>query len=148
MFMVCPLKCMKTKAPPSPKCGAGMLKRKSKRGFAYYACETGMDCGFMSWDVPTDEDCPSCGKSLFKKSGKGRMKPFCINEACPNFLPEDQRGYRRRVKTEDGDPETAIVEEIPEEKKPAKKTAAKKTAAKKTTTKKTTKKAAKEAEEA
>jgi DNA topoisomerase-1 len=150
-----------------PKCGAGMLKRKSKRGFAYYACETGMDCGFMSWDVPTDEDCPSCGKSLFKKSGKGRMKPFCINEECVNFLPEDQRGYRRRVKTEDGDPETAVVEEI-EEEKPAKKTAAKKTAAKKpaakkttakktaakkpaakkTTTKKTTKKAAKEAEEA
>ena len=121
-----------------------------------------MDCGFMSWDVPTDEDCPSCGKSLFKKSGKGRMKPFCINEECVNFLPEDQRGYRRRVKTEDGDPETAIVEEIEEEKKPAKKTAAKKTAAKKTTkktaakkpaakkttTQKTTKKAAKEAEEA
>jgi DNA topoisomerase-1 len=154
-----------------PKCGAGMLKRKSKRGFAYYACETGMDCGFMSWDVPTEEDCPSCGKSLFKKSGKGRMKPFCINEECANFLPEDQRGYRRRVKTENGDPETAVVEELPEEKeekKPAKKTAAKKTttkkstakktttkktaakktAEKKTTTKKTTKKAAKEAEEA
>ena len=147
-----------------PKCGAGMLKRKSKRGFAYYACETGMDCGFMSWDVPTEEDCPSCGKSLFKKSGKGRMKPFCINEACANFLPEDQRGYRRRVKTENGDPETAVVEELPEEKeekKPAKKSAAKKTtktttkkaaakktAEKKTTTKKTTKKAAKEAEEA
>ena len=145
-----------------PKCGAGMLKRKSKRGFAYYACETGMDCGFMSWDVPTEEDCPSCGKSLFKKSGKGRMKPFCINEACPNFLPEDQRGYRRRVKTENNDPETAIVEEI-EPEKPAKKTAAKKTTAKKTaakktaakktttkktTAKKTTRKAAKEAEEA
>ena len=79
------------------------------------------------------------------------MKPFCINEECVNFLPEDQRGYRRRVKTEDGDPETAIVEEIEEEKKPAKKTA-KKTAAKKTTTKKTTKKStkkrAKESEEA
>ena len=146
-----------------PKCGAGMLKRKSKRGFAYYACETGMDCGFMSWDVPTEEDCPSCGKTLFKKGGKGRMKPFCINEECPNFLSEDQRGYRRRGKTENNDPETAVVEEIPaeEEKKPAsRKTAAKKTAkasekktaAKKTTekktTKKTAKKAAKEAEEA
>ena len=123
-----------------PKCGAGMLKRKSKRGFAYYACETGFDCGFMSWDVPTEEDCPSCGKSLFKKSGKGRMKPFCINEECADFLPEDQRGYRRRVKTENNDPETAIVEELPaeEEKKSAKKPAARKTAAKKTTTKKTT----------
>ena len=122
-----------------PKCGSGMLKRKSKRGFAYYACERGAECGFMSWDVPTAEDCPECGQSLFKKSGKGRMKSFCINENCKNFLPEDQRGYRRKVTTQDGDPETAVVEELPaeEEKKTAKKTAAKKTAAKKPAAKKT-----------
>ena len=138
-----------------PKCGSGMLKRKSKRGYPYYACEKGMECGFMSWDVPTAEDCPTCGQSLFKKSGKGRMKPFCINESCPNFLPEDQRGYRRKVTTTDGDPETAVVEEVAEEKtakKSAKKTAAKKTttkktAAKKPAAKKTAKKAKKEADE-
>ena len=33
-----------------PKCGNGLLKRKSKRGFPYYACEKGAECGFMSWD--------------------------------------------------------------------------------------------------
>lgn len=82
-----------------PKCGGGMLKRKSKKGYAFYACEKGTECGFMSWDVPTAEDCPECGKTLFKKSGKGRMKPFCINEACSRFLPEDQRGYYKK-KTE------------------------------------------------
>ena len=158
-FLACPgfPECTFTKAIVErmpgrcPKCGGGMLKRKSKRGFAYFACETGMECGFMSWDVPTAEDCPECGSSLFKKSGKGRMKPFCINESCKNFLPEDQRGYRRKVTTQDGDPETAVVEEVPAEvttekasdkkaaakKAPAKKTAAKKTAAKKTTAKKT-----------
>ncbi len=91
-----------------PKCGSGMLKKKSKKGYAYYACEKGADCGFMSWDVPTAEDCPKCGQSMFKKSGKGRMKPFCINEQCENFLPEDKRGYYKK-KTED------------EEKAPAKK---------------------------
>jgi DNA topoisomerase-1 len=104
-----------------PKCGAGMLKRKSKKGYAYYACETGTDCGFMSWDVPTAEDCPECGQTLFKKSGKGRMKPFCINESCSKFLPEDKRGYYTKKTEADG------------EKKPAKKTAKK-------TTRKTTKK--------
>ena len=72
----------------------------------------------MSWDVPTAEDCPKCGQTMFKKSGKGRNKPFCINEACENFLPEDKRGYYKKA-DKDG-----------EEKKPAKKTA------KKTTTKK------------
>ena len=129
-----------------PKCGNGMLKRKSKRGFAYYACETGAECGFMTWDVPTAEDCPKCGKSLYKKSGRGRMKPFCINEACEAFLPEDQRGYyKKKTATEgtEGEPagEPAATEKKPAEKKTAaKKTTAKKTAEKKTTEKKTTKK--------
>ena len=80
-----------------PKCGSGILKRKSKKGYVFYACERGAECGFMTWDVPTANDCPSCGQTLFKKSGKGRMKPFCINEACPEFVPEDKRGYRRRM---------------------------------------------------
>lgn len=84
-----------------PKCGSGLLKRKSKRGFAYYACEQGPACGFMTWDVPTDQDCPSCGQTMFKRSGKGRMKPFCINENCSQFLPEDQRGYYRKKTTEE-----------------------------------------------
>ena len=128
-----------------PKCGNGMLKRKSKRGFAYYACETGAECGFMTWDVPTAEDCPKCGKSLYKKSGRGRMKPFCINEACEAFLPEDQRGYyKKKTATEgtEGEPagEPAAAEKKTAEKKTAeKKTSEKKsTAAKKTTTKKST----------
>ncbi len=102
-----------------PKCGSGMLKRKSKRGYAYYGCEQGASCGFMSWDVPTAEDCPVCGQTMFKKSGKGRNKPFCINETCSNFLPEDKRGYYKK-KTEDGE----TVEKA--EKKPAKKTTSRK----------------------
>jgi DNA topoisomerase-1 len=110
-----------------PKCGSTILKRKSKKGYAYYACERGADCGFMTWDVPTAEDCPKCGFTMFKKSGRGRMKPFCINETCENFLPEEKRGYYKKP--------TAEAETAPEE-KPKKKTAAKKTSTKKTTTRK------------
>ena len=102
-----------------PKCGSGMLKRKSKRGYAYYGCEQGASCGFMSWDVPTAEDCPVCGQTMFKKSGKGRNKPFCINETCSNFLPEDKRGYyKKKTETEDKSEKS--------EKKPAKKAASRK----------------------
>ncbi len=121
-----------------PKCGGGMLKRKSKRGFAFYACERGAECGFMTWDVPTAEDCPECGQTLFKKSGRGRMKPFCVNESCSRFLPEDQRGYYKK-KTENPEQDASepgsqtAAEEMAGEKKPVKKTAAKKMAAKKTT---------------
>ena len=135
-----------------PKCGSGMLKKKSKRGYAYYACEKGAECGFMTWDVPTADECPECGFSMFKKSGKGRMKPFCVNETCSKFLPEDQRGYYKKktaVEGSEGEPagEPAAAEKKTSAKSGAKKTAgkkasakkpaAKKSAAKKTTTKKT-----------
>ena len=114
-----------------PQCGSGMLKRKSQKGYAYYACEKGKDCGFMTWDVPTAEDCPKCGQTMFKKSGKGRMKPFCINEKCEDFLPEDKRGYYKKKTAEETPAETKTP-------KKAAKSTAKKSTAKKTTTKKTT----------
>ena len=114
-----------------PQCGSGMLKRKSQKGYAYYACEKGKDCGFMTWDVPTAEDCPKCGQTMFKKSGKGRMKPFCINEKCEDFLPEDKRGYYKKKTVEGG-------ENAAPEQKTTKKSSTKKTTAKKATTQKTT----------
>ena len=97
----------------------------------------------MSWDVPTELDCPTCGQTMFKKSGRGAMKPFCINEACPNFLPEDKRGYRKKpaASVEAAEAEAAAEEAKAEMKPAAKKTAAKKPAAKKTAAKKTTTKA-------
>ena len=112
-----------------PNCGSTILKRKSKRGFAYYACERGAQCGFMTWDVPTENDCPVCGQTMFKRSGRGAMKPFCINPECSNFLPEDKRGYRKKPGAEG--PEQAIAEAPAEEKPAEKKPAAKKPAAKK-----------------
>ena len=117
-----------------PNCGSTILKRKSKRGFAYYACERGAQCGFMTWDVPTENDCPVCGQTMFKRSGRGAMKPFCINPECSNFLPEDKRGYRKKPGTEGSEQTTveAPAEEKPAEEKPAeKKSAAKKPATKK-----------------
>ncbi len=110
-----------------PKCGSGMLKRKSKRGYAYYGCEQGAKCGFMSWDVPTAEDCPKCGMTMFKKAGKGRNKPFCINETCENFLPEDKRGYYKKPAAESEEDEKAASKTT---KKSAKKAAPKKSAKK------------------
>ena len=115
-----------------PKCGSAILKRKSRKGYVFYACERGADCGFMTWDVPTANDCPSCGQTLFKKSGRGHMKPFCINESCPEFLPEDKRGYQRRMPKATAET-VDTAEELKEE--PTEKTEKKSTK----TTKKTTK---------
>jgi len=101
-----------------PKCGGRILKRTSKKGYVFYACERGTDCGFITWEVPTKDFCPACGKTMFKHSGRGPLKSFCINEQCANFVPEDKRSYKKKTASEkDG----------------AKKTAEKKTAAKKST---------------
>ena len=80
-----------------PKCGGRILKRTSKKGYVFYACERGTDCGFITWDVPTKDYCPACGKTLFKRSGRGPLRSFCINEACPNFVPEEKRVYQKKT---------------------------------------------------
>ncbi len=119
-----------------PKCGGRILKRTSKKGYTYYACEFVADCGFMTWDVPVKDDCPECGKTMFKRSGRGYRKPFCINEECPNFLPEDKRGYKRKTAEESAEG-AEKAESAPEAKKtaaakaPGKQASAKKPAAKK-----------------
>ena len=79
-----------------PNCGSRILKRTSKKGYVFYACERGTDCGFITWDVPTKGVCPQCGKTLFKRSGRGPLKSFCINEACPAFVPEEKRRYPQK----------------------------------------------------
>ena len=66
----------------------------------FYACERGTDCGFITWDVPTKDFCPACGKTMFKRSGRGPLKSFCINEACANFVPEEQRVYKKKTPEE------------------------------------------------
>ncbi len=85
-----------------PKCGGRILKRTSRNGYVYYACEKGSACGFMTWDVPVKDNCPECGQTMFKRSGRGYNKPFCINEKCPNFLPEDKRGYKKKAAEAEG----------------------------------------------
>ena len=134
-----------------PKCGGRLMKRtgnskKTGKQYTYYCCEhmnskdEATKCDFMTWDVPVKDDCPVCGQTMFKKAGRGFKKPFCINPACSNFLPEDKRGYPRKKAADsaDGTEPDAPAAEEPAEKKPAKRTAAaKKADTAKTTAKKT-----------
>ena len=62
-----------------PVCGGNVIGKKSKRGYQFYGCSNYPQCNFMTWDKPTGENCPKCGKALFK--GKGGMIT-CSNDAC------------------------------------------------------------------
>ncbi len=151
-----------------PKCGGRLLKRTGKskktgKQYTYYCCEhlnskdESRRCDFMTWDVPVKDNCPVCGWTMFKKSGRGFKKPFCINEQCSNFTPEEKRGGWKK-KTEEADAPAQEGEESTKKPAAKKSTATKKTTkkadstkksakttTKKTTTKKTTKTTAKKA---
>ena len=62
-----------------PVCGADVIEKKSKKGYTFYGCDGWPGCKFMTWDKPTDETCPECGKSLFRKKGNILV---CLNEGC------------------------------------------------------------------
>ena len=145
-----------------PQCGGRMMKRtglskKTNKQYTYYCCEHRNSkaelsaCDFMTFDVPTKDNCLSCGWTMFKKSGKGYKRPYCVNPACERFVPEEKRGFTRK-KAESDAPEsaekktkktTAAKTKKATTKKTATKTATKKTTAK-TAAKKTAKKEAKE----
>ena len=66
---IMPYKTEEEKKPVSkcPMCGKNVYALKTKRGKTFYACEDRNGCNFMSWDIPTGEMCPKCGKYLIKK---------------------------------------------------------------------------------
>lgn len=71
-----------------PVCGGEIVSRKSKRGFTFYGCANYPECKFMTWDRPTADVCPKCGKTLFRGSRGGGVK--CLNEAC-DYTPKSKK---------------------------------------------------------
>ncbi len=59
---------LKTKAK-CPECGGDVIEKKTKKGTSFYGCSNYPNCNFMTWDMPSDEVCPRCGKSLFRRKG-------------------------------------------------------------------------------
>ncbi len=64
-----------------PICGDKLQECKSKKGRKYFGCMNNPKCSFMTWDVPTRDNCPKCGKTLLHKTGKNG-KYYCSSESC------------------------------------------------------------------
>jgi len=48
-----------------PKCAHGQLvERKTRKGRAFYGCNTYPECDFTSWKRPLAQPCPACGGML------------------------------------------------------------------------------------
>lgn len=154
-FLACPgyPECKNTKpitqdtGVPCPKCGARLLKKKSKSGYYYYGCEHNPNCDFMIWDSPTKKVCPQCGGTVFKHYTKEDKRYLCHKPDCGWSEPIATRKKAAAAAEGDAPKKTTRTRKKAETAETAAE-APKKTAAKKTTTRKTTtKKAAAEGTE-
>jgi DNA topoisomerase-1 len=107
-----------------PLCGGAVLKKKSKKGYTYYGCEKHPGCTFMTWDTPQKTNCEDCGKTLFRV--RYQKVPICENPACKSFVPEENRGYKKRDESSETAKKKPAAKKKPGAKKPGTKTATKK----------------------
>ncbi len=79
-----------------PKCGAKLITKYGRNHTVFYSCEKYPECDFSSWDMPTNELCPMCGKMLFRKKGKHLL--VCHDPKC---------GYSREQRDDATDDEVS-----------------------------------------
>lgn len=99
-FLACPNypACKNTKAivekldVPCPKCGAALIKRKSKKGSkrVFYGCEKYPECDFVSWDKPVSMRCPKCGGMMAQKTGRNGSYIACMDKTC-NYIHRSKK---------------------------------------------------------
>lgn len=67
-----------------PKCDGDVVKRAASGGKgAFYGCSNYPTCDFLTREVPSERNCPNCGKLLFVKKIKGRGEELsCLNQEC------------------------------------------------------------------
>lgn len=101
-FLACPgyPECKNTKplvyktTAKCPECGGDVIEKKTKKGTSFFGCSNYPNCNFMTWDAPSDEVCPKCGKSLFRRRGNVLYCPD--TEGCGFTKP-----VPRKKKTEE-----------------------------------------------
>lgn len=64
-----------------PKCDGKVIEKKSKKGRVFYGCSNYPNCDFVSWDPPSTELCPVCGKHLMQKKTKDKSL-YCVTPGC------------------------------------------------------------------
>ncbi len=74
---------------PCPLCGKEIVMKRAKGRTVFYSCSGYPECKFSSWDRPTKEHCPACGRNLYVK--KGKEIPVCLNKDCALFGKEPEK---------------------------------------------------------
>lgn len=104
-FLACPgfPECRNTKplheeaGVKCPKCGGKVIILKSKRGKKYLGCENYPGCDFLSWDMPSDKNCPKCGSFMTQKTKGKTVTLKCANPQCEYTEEQEKEGKKKSV---------------------------------------------------
>ncbi len=107
-FLACPgyPECRNTKpiteqaGVDCPECGKPLIYRKTKTGKKYIACSNYPECKFSSWNLPTKEKCPKCGKYMELVQGKRGKFMKCSDKDCGNIVFFSKKTKKSREKQE------------------------------------------------
>ncbi|MDN5294408.1 MAG: topoisomerase [Eubacteriales bacterium] len=92
-----------------PECGAEILVKKSRRGRVFYGCSRYPECGFVSWDPPTERRCPQCGRVMVEKRSRSGGKYYqCIERECGYR----EAGKQKKDATSGNISESVVTEEV------------------------------------
>jgi len=73
---------------PEDGCSGTIVKKRSKKGRIFYACNRYPDCHFAMWDEPFEGECPDCGtKVLAIKQRKTGPVIVCRKKGCGYTRP-------------------------------------------------------------
>lgn len=79
-------------------CSGEIIKKISKRGKVFYACNRYPACTFALWDRPVKESCPLCSAPFLveKNTKKAGPQLQCANKSCKytRNLEEEELGVR------------------------------------------------------
>lgn len=71
-----------------PLCTAPLESRRSKKGKVFYVCSKtaqNSECPFISWYLPSDKLCSTCGAYMLNKKFRNKAYLACSNENCPSL---------------------------------------------------------------
>jgi len=75
-----------------PRCSGNILERRTKRGKTFYGCSNYPTCDYVSWDMPLQEKCQTCGSFLVRHSfQKGRFAVRCGDSGCPTLQTKESK---------------------------------------------------------
>ena len=90
---------VKVEGVSCPKCGGGILERKTKSGKVFYGCSNYPKCDFSSWERPINKKCDLCGSIMVEKFDRNKNKvEKCSNSECANGIKRRVRSVKAKIK--------------------------------------------------